>query len=447
MGFNKISLLTVVRVVLICINALLIGFLVNFKGYYLTGGFLGVLLIAQGWELSDFSSRLQRKLKLLFSSIRNRDFSLQFRTQSGNTPQDLFHEEINDLLRAYQKVKIEKEQQFQFLQHIVDFLFTGIISFTSEGQLQLFNRKAREILNTPLLAKWSFLMEKVPEFAATVEKMRLGEQRLLETEINNQEVKLSMYKDQMKIGNELHTVVSFQNISGAVEKKEIEAYQKLIRILTHEIMNSVTPMISISDTLLHLVRDNEKIVISEDLESGLTTIHERSRGIMYFVEDYRSLITLPSPQKVSMPVSDLIKDVVRLFQEETKKANVTISVDCQESLRVYADPGQLKQVLINLVKNSIEALENEDDGRIDLAASLERHHSLISVTDNGPGIPQEKLNLIFVPFFSTKEKGSGVGLSLAKSIVNLHDGSLHTQSVPRKTTFKISLPTKNLSTN
>jgi len=442
MGSNKLYFLTLIRVVLVCLNALLIGYLVNFKGYYLTAGFLGVLLLAQSWELLHFFSHLQRKLTLLFSSIRNRDFSLQFRSRSGNSEQDLFHAEINDLLHAYRKVKIEKEQQFQFLQHIIDFLFTGIISFTSDGKLGLYNRQAQEILHTPSLAKWSFLVEKVPEFGSTVEQMRLGEQRLLETEVNNQEVKLSMYKDQMKIGKEVHTVVSFQNISGAVERKELEAYQKLIRILTHEIMNSVTPMISISDTLLHLVGDEKNEETREDLQSGLKTIHERSQGIMHFVEDYRSLITLPTPNKEFIHVKGLLEDAMGLFRGETQKARITTVVNCPENLKISVDAGQIKQVLINLIKNSIEALEESDEGKIELVATNEEGHILIRVEDNGPGIPQEKLNRIFIPFFSTKEKGSGVGLSLAKSIVNLHDGSLRIQSTPGKTSFTLALPTK-----
>ncbi len=432
-SFRKI----VIRVLLIAVNATVLGLLTGVYQYYITSTFLGILLVIQIGELVHYSGAVQRELALVFSAIRNSDFAFQFRTD----PKDHLHAEMNAVIESFRKVKIEREQQFQFLEMLVDSLFTGILSFDNNGRIQLYNRKARELLDTPALTHWNSLEKKVPEFCKSVLDMKAGEQRLLEISITGFDLVLSLYRDQIKLGDELHTLVSFQNIAPEVEQKELDAYQKLIRILTHEIMNSVTPMISISDTLLEITRQAEMAdpTGAADLQSGLEAIHERSLGILKFVEDYRSLIALPEPQKEAVFIDQIVDEAIQLFRVELSNRGVAISRKGDEPVKIMADAGQMKQVFINLITNSKQALDGVSGGEIEIDIRQGVKEVSIRITDNGPGIPPEKLDRIFIPFFSTKPSGSGVGLSLARTIIHRHQGRIRVMSKEGRTVFVVRI--------
>ncbi|HRX01316.1 MAG TPA: HAMP domain-containing sensor histidine kinase, partial [Cyclobacteriaceae bacterium] len=237
-----------------------------------------------------------------------------------------------------------------------------------------------------------------------------------------------------------HKLITFQDINSEIEQKEIEAWHKLIRILTHEIMNSVTPIASLTETMQTLLEDkngNQRKAqeISDetikDILFSLKTIHKRSEGLLSFVDTYRKLTKIPQPTLETFHVRDMLEQISTLMHHHLKGTSVKFEVNATPTdLLVHADPKLIEQVVINLVTNSIHALENKPDGLITLNAYEENNRIVVEVSDNGKGIPEKELEEIFVPFFSTKKEGSGIGLSLSKQIMSLHGGTIKVKSQP-----------------
>lgn len=429
------------RCLFILLNALLIAYLIFVPKYYLSAGFMVLVFIAQAVDLVRYSSRISKKISTVFSSIRNEDFALHFNDSDDSDGLQGFHTEVNALISTFRKVKIEKEQQYRFLHHIVDFLFTGILSYTQDGKLHLFNREAMEILDCPAFSRLDVFEKRFPEFGAEIASLKNKEQKLIEIDPGKGNLKLSIYKDQMWIGDEEHTVLSFQNITNAVEKKELEAYQRLIRILTHEIMNSVTPMISISDTLRSLAESYEQIdgEQKKDLEKGLATIHERSKGILKFTEDYRNLISIPSPRMDKVNIKGLLEESLSVFEEEISSREMGVSIEGPPNIYLELDSTQMKQVFINLIKNAIQAMSGIESPQLKIKILRFGNNTEISFIDNGEGISTGQMSKIFVPFYSTKADGSGIGLSLSRAIVHAHGGRMTVKSEAGNTVVKVEV--------
>jgi signal transduction histidine kinase len=219
---------------------------------------------------------------------------------------------------------------------------------------------------------------------------------------------------------------------------------KLIRVLMHEIMNSITPITSLSESLSNIYTSGGKPVLPEQLNSktiattlqGLNVIKEQGKGLMSFVDSYRKLTRVPEPEKKLFKVADLMSRVKILYSSLEKSDSTALTVSLiSPDLQIYADQNLISQVLINLVKNALEANENNSDGKIIITASTDiNNHPEICVTDNGPGISEENIDEIFVPFFTTRQNGSGIGLSISRQIMRAHDGNLKVRSIPGKET-------------
>jgi two-component system nitrogen regulation sensor histidine kinase NtrY len=238
-------------------------------------------------------------------------------------------------------------------------------------------------------------------------------------------------------------LVAIQDIKNEMETKELESWIKLIRVLTHEIMNSVAPVTSLSQTILGYFKNldgnqpDEKII--GNTIKGLEIINERGSGLISFVENYRKLTRLPQPDKKPINVGQLLENTIMLIKYEPVNEQVQISWKTNPSdLEIIADKEQISQVLINLIKNSLEALKNLNEGKIMLSGEINTSGRVqITIIDNGPGIPEDLMDKIFIPFFTTKESGSGVGLSLSRQIMMLHNGTLKVVSVQGKQTLAI----------
>jgi len=348
-------------------------------------------------------------------------------------------------MNAYKKVKIEREAQYHFLQMLVDHIHVGIIAVENKDKITLLNNSARKLLEIPDLRNWKTLEARSPDFIREVNLLEPEGRKLSEITVDGNKKNLSLDVSSIRLIGEKNMLITFQDIKSEIEQKEIEAWHKLIRILTHEIMNSVTPVSSLSETMqMMLTKDGETKKASEltdesveDLMFSLTTIQKRSEALLAFVEDYRKLTRVPRPKMEPVNSRELLERAARLMEAEIKKNHIEVEIDSDEPpLMIDLDSTLMEQVLINLITNALHALEEKSSPKIILSSYADESRKIIRIHDNGKGIDPKEMDQIFIPFYSTKTTGSGIGLSLSKQIMSLHHGNIRVESaVGRGTSF------------
>jgi nitrogen fixation/metabolism regulation signal transduction histidine kinase len=341
-----------------------------------------------------------------------------------------------DIIDTYKQVKVEKEGQFHFLQLLVNHVNVGIIALKNDD-ITLINPTAELTLDAKGVKNWKILKQLNPAFADHVDKLGENVRQLIEVQTNEGKKFISVQVSPLIILDEKHRLITLHDINSEIEQKEIEAWHKLIRILTHEIMNSVTPISSLTETLEALLIDragNPKHIEDltdenlHDIRFSLETIRKRSDGLLNFIDSYRKLTRVPKPHKEKINVKTWIQEVRVLMSAELDSKRITFSINVDENLSIEGDRVLLQQLMINLVTNSIHALEHRPAPAIVISSKEDGAHALLIVGDNGKGISQKELSQIFVPFFSTKKEGSGIGLSLSKQIMSSHGGSIQVKS-------------------
>ncbi|MEM6843149.1 MAG: ATP-binding protein [Bacteroidota bacterium] len=450
MILKRFSVLVIIRVALLL--ATLIGFALIFgrADLFFNQIILGSLILIQVYELVRFVTQTNAELAKFLLSIKYSDFTINF-SRSNHSAFKVLHPAMQEIMEAYQQVKIEKEAQYQYLRLLVKHLKVGIISVKDEDEITLMNPPALALLKTDAYHHWKNIQTNRPQLSQAVESMQDGESRLVELSILGELRRLSVQLSRVRLLNESYQIITLHDIEDEINRSETKAYHKLIRILTHEIMNSVTPISSLSETLLMMLEDKPGTIkpkeqlgddYLEELAYSLRTIQKRTDGLLSFVEDYRRLTKVPQPQPQLLVVESLFSSVSQLMRGELEKTGIDLKTQCEtQDLSVFADQRQLEQVLINLLTNSIQAVAHQENPSIILRASQQNDKTILEVADNGPGIPDNKLDQIFIPFFSTKEKGSGIGLSLSQHIMALHRGSIRVQSQPSlETVFSLAFP-------
>jgi nitrogen fixation/metabolism regulation signal transduction histidine kinase len=448
---KSFSVNIVIRVLLLLLTLTGLAYIFGRMAFLFNHILLLFLLILQVYELIRYVQRTNRELAKLLLAIKNKDFTVSF----GSLKQDRHFRELQDAFRqimdTYQDAKIEKEAQYEYLRLIVRHIRAGIISIRGTDEISLMNQSALDILHTDKYHYWHNLKNSHPQFVAQVEEMQDHESRLIDVTIKGEVRRLSVHLSPAVLLGQAYRIITFQDIASELSREETAAWHKLIRILTHEIMNSVTPVSSLSETMLmmlHTTDDQLKKAneiddgLIQDLAYSLSTIQKRSEGLLNFVNDYRKLSRLPQPQPEEIPMREMLEEMGELMRIELQKQAVRLSV-CVEpaELCLWADRSLLEQVLINLLTNSLQALRHTDEPEIRLLAGMEQEKLVVQVMDNGPGIPADKLDQVFVPFFSTKEAGSGIGLNLSRNIINLHGGSIRLSSPPGgPTVFSLYFP-------
>ncbi|MEZ4946100.1 MAG: ATP-binding protein [Cyclobacteriaceae bacterium] len=440
MFYKKFTFLIIVRIILLLFNVIVLSVIFGDTRLFFNQIILFVILIIQIAELVRFVNHTNRELARLFLAIRHSDFSITFREPPlGKSFKELQHS-MMEIIQAYKDVKIEKEAQYHFLQTLVKQLQFGIISLKNESTITIINPMAEQLAGIPGAKNWKLVQQLNPEFAERIDGLGDNARSLMQFTVNGEKKTFSVDIRTPIILDKPYKLITFQDINSEIEQKEIEAWHKLIRILTHEIMNSVTPIASLTETMQTVLEDkegNQKQVneIQEetikDIRFSLKTIHKRSEGLLSFVDTYRKLTKVPQPTIESVAVKEMLDEIIQLMQQHTdgiKSIEFTVDV-APPHLIVQADPKLIEQVLINLVTNSIQAINGKDTGLISLKGYEKNNRIFIEVTDNGKGIPEKELSEIFVPFFSTKKEGSGIGLSLSKQIMSLHGGTIKVSSV------------------
>jgi two-component system, NtrC family, nitrogen regulation sensor histidine kinase NtrY len=450
MFYKRFTFLIIVRIVLLLANVIVISIIFGDKRLFFNQIILGLVLGFQVMELIRFVNHTNRELTKLFYAIRHSDFSISFKQSIlGKSFQEL-DRSMADIIQAYKQVKIEKEAQFHFLQMLVNQLHIGIIALENDEDITLINPTAETMVGIQGIKNWKIVKQRNPDFAREIEHLGADGKKLLELKIYPETRFLSVDVRSLIVLNKSLKLITFQDINSEIEQKEIEAWHKLIRILTHEIMNSVTPISSLTETMQTLLQDksgNQKqsqALTDEtisDVRFSLQTIQKRTDGLLHFVENYRKLTKVPRPEPQEIPINAFLENIRNLMSHELNRRNISMQIIADEATRISFDPALIEQVLINMITNSFHALENIPKATIELKCYPREKQLVIEISDNGKGIPAKEMGEIFIPFFTTKKEGSGIGLSLSKQIMSLHNGTIRVRSeVNVGTSFYLIFP-------
>jgi nitrogen fixation/metabolism regulation signal transduction histidine kinase len=411
--------------------------------FWLVSFWLFLALIIVLLNLVKYVERSRRELAYFLLAIKQGDFTNTYHYKKQSDLNYAFHE-INKVMKD---LRNEKATNLLYLQTVVEHVRVAVLCFDKDYKIQLVNKAAKELFNRPYLTSLDSLNIVSNVITERIRTLNSGERELIKVQIDGQFHHLSILITTFKLKGQDYKLVSFQDIQNELEAQEIESWQKLIRVLTHEIKNSVIPISTLSDVILQMIKkEGDKPDLSkldeesvEDLIGGLETIESRSKGLANFVKTYDQLTKLPTPTFQSIKVKKLFDRVASLFGPDLEKRSIRLNINCNESLVINADPDLIDQILINLVKNAMEALADVNSGQIMLRAKLtDEGNTLLEVKDNGNGIPLEILENIFVPFYTTKEGGSGIGLSLSKQIMRQHNGNITVNQNPNSgTTFTL----------
>ena len=446
MVFNDFRFRVAYRVVFLGLTMSWFVYTLTQPNMILASGIMAIIIIGQLTEIFRFISSTNRKLTRFLESIKYSDFVSGFAHDNklGQSFREL-NTAFNEVLEAFRKARSEKEENWQYLNTIVQQVRTGILSFDSEGAVQLINPNAKRFTGVTTLKNISELKDKDPKLYEALYYVEPGKSTLYKV---GNEFLLTIQATELKIRGNTIKLVTLQNIQTELQKQELEAWQNLTRVLRHEIMNSITPISSLTSTLRevldhdltkkenHFEMNNES---AEDLREGISTIENRSKGLIKFIDAYREYTSLPQPKFKSVQLKSLIERVAQLMRIELKNTGIEFQYHCESGCpEINADEEMIEQVLINLIKNSIEALSQMVGGKIDLTLIHKDNAVVIEITDNGSGIIPEAIERVFVPFFTTKKSGSGIGLALSRQIMQLHNGTLTVKSEPYvKTVFRL----------
>lgn len=395
-------------------------------------------------NLISYLNSTNKKIRFFFDSVRNDDSNLSFPAETKNTALRELYQSMNRVNHQIQQLKIENRQQEQYFRTLLEHLAAGIITYNDKGFILHANSSAKKLLSIEVLTHLQQIERKDHKLFEIINSIKPFERKLVAVTAEAGEIQLSLKATSFKTNENELVILSIQDIKNELDEKEIESWMKLIRVLMHEIMNSITPITSLSESLSNIYSSGGNPILPEQINvktiattlQGLNVIKEQGKGLMSFVESYRKLTRVPEPEKKLFKVADLMNRVQILYNslEKSDKTNLSVSL-ANPDLEIFADQNLISQVLINLLKNALEANESNFSGMIRIVASEGyNNHPDICVIDNGPGISEENIDEIFVPFFTTRQNGSGIGLSISRQIMKAHGGNLKVRSVPDKET-------------
>ncbi|HEY1023547.1 MAG TPA: ATP-binding protein [Sphingobacteriaceae bacterium] len=415
---------------------LLLVYLVRNTTYYITMAGVSLLLFFLVYRLIKFIDQIHSDINRFIAAVKTRDHTLNFQQKQarGSFPQ--LYRSFDEILKVHKSIELEQESLFQLLKTILEQVASGIIVVTRDEQkgkeIVFFNQAAQNMLRIPAYRYWHRLEQHLPEFGRLVNRLEEGGKQFLELSLGERKVQLAFSVTPLLLQQQAYTIITFQNIRDEIEQKEIEAWNKLIQVISHELLNSITPISSLSNTLQEIMGVSEELDRDaiEDIRLAIQTIHKRSVGLMEFVKDYRLMAELPTPELKPYTISELLNHVRRLMQPMVNARSVKLEVS--QTLSKTTLPVDLKlieQVLINLITNSLYALEGTPEPCIKINHTLEDGKLIVQVSDNGKGIPAADTEKVFIPFYTTREGGSGIGLTISRNIMKLHKGSILVRSV------------------
>jgi len=436
MDSKKFKSTVVIRILLITLTAVIFYESIGSESIPLTPILFLFLLIFQVVFLLKFLDKKNTEIASFLDSIEFDDVSASFTVSDSKEPLNKINQEFNKVLKKYQAVRKEKEADYQYMKNIVQHVGIGLITFRKDtGDIQIMNAAAKKVLRVSHLSNINELKTLNENLVDIIVRLKTGGRDLIKLEVGGELIQLAVFAIELHLRGQEYKLISLQNIHTELEEKEMEAWQNLVRVLTHEIMNSITPIQSLAATVegeLKSQIDEGKLdtVEVEDIQLAVQTIQRRSQGLIRFIQDFRNLTRTPKPKLKSIKVSEMLEEISVLMQKEIKENKIILNKSISPSeLKVNADKELVEQVLINLIKNAIQSFEDQPERIIELKAfKTDKGRPVISVKDNGSGIDEEALQRIFIPFYTTKKNGSGIGLSLSRQIMRQHQGSLTVKS-------------------
>lgn len=450
MVFKDFRFLVILRVILLVIAIAVVAYLIQQGRNIITSIILAGAIVFQIIELIRFVERANKKLTQFLESIRHSDFSTSFSDPGLGKSFQRLNTALNEVVNEFKSTRTEKEEHYQYLQTLVQHISIGVIAFRKDGKVDMINNALKRLLQINYLKRISELSKVKEDLPAILNSLKSGDKTLIKLFIQDELLQISVYATEFRMRGEDFTLVSLQNISSELEEKEIESWQRLIRVLTHEIMNSITPIsslaVTVNEMLFDLSGDVPKLrqLDAEDIdaiETAIKTIQGRSQGLLNFVEIYRNLTRIPKPNFRYFPVKELFDRSMMLLKPKLEQMDIQCScVITPDNLMLTADPDLVDQVMINLILNAMDAVKNKSNPQVAARAYTNNAgRVIIELIDNGYGIKPDIIDKIFMPFFTSKKEGSGIGLSLSRQIMHLHKGSITVKSLPEEgTTFTLT---------
>ncbi len=440
---RNIYLQLVVRICLLCLTALLVAFLF-FSDNYILSVLTLMLLVVQTVLLINYTNHTNRKIAYFFDAIKNEDFTLRFPEKLSLKSLEELNHSLNMLNSMIQDIHIKKQIQEQYYQEIIKQADIGIMTINKKGHILFANKKIEELLCYRPLNHIKQLTQVDPGLYELFVLLKPFERKLVQLSNEREKKQLALKSTALILNKEELLLVVAQDIHQELDEKETDSWVRLIRVLTHEIMNTITPITSISESILKYFKPDNNLINVKDIDEnrikntvrGLEVIQEQGGDLMQFVQSYRSFLSLPPPDKALVPAQKMMDKVKVLLEQEGQNGSLSIeTIVTPKEIEFFIDEKQISQVLVNLGKNAAQSLGQQENGLIQITAGTNAKGSkYIEVWDNGPGIPTELIEEIFVPFFTTKNAGTGIGLSLSKQIMHLHGGNLQVHSIPSEYT-------------
>ena len=441
MVFRRFRIQVLLRLLLLAFSFFLLFYLIDKTRYNVTSVIMLGVIIIQVIFLIRYVERTNTRLSHFLQSIRHADFSSSFSDQGLGSSFDDLNRSFMEVIEEFRKYRAEKEEHYNYLQTVVQHISIGIIAYNRQGEIDIFNNAVKRMLRIRHIRNISQLSAIKDELPELLMKLRAGDRTLVRIFIEDELLQISVYATEFRMRGEDYLLVSLQDISSELDEKEIESWQKLIRVLTHEITNSITPISSLAATVreMLLVEDKDDLLLKaiegEDLEGvrgAIDTIQSRSQGLLNFVEVYRNLTRIPKPNFRYFKVTEIFERSERLLKPRMNE----LGIQCTNKvfppdLMITADPDLIDQVIINMILNAMDAVKGREDAEINILATVNSSNRvIIDIKDNGVGIKPDIMDKIFMPFFTSQKHGSGIGLSLSRQIMHLHKGAVTVKSKP-----------------
>lgn len=446
MRYNKFYISIFSRIILIVLTSFLFVYFIEREDNILTAGFIVFLILVQIGFLIKYVNRTNRELAEFLVHLQQGDTSVVFSKENIEKTFKGLRSSFEKINIDLKQIRSEKEQKEHYLNYVIDNIKTGLLAFNETGVVEFVNHQAKVFLNKKDCTLLN-INSLDAEYLKILNNTKLSESTIIKKTINDDFYFLDFSLSEFKIENKKIKLFTIHDVKQEIETNEIESWQKLTGVLTHEMMNSLTPITSLAHAIKRYLVIDDQIKNTQNINNDLLTdvvenaeiIENRSKGLLEFINNYRTITKLPKPKFETILVKDLLEKTVLLFEKEitAQKIIININVD-SDKLELNADKGMIDQVIINIIKNSIEAFHEIINPEINFNAFTDNKQRVkITVSDNGNGIEEEKLDDIFIPFYTTKENGTGVGLSLSRQIMRLHKGSIIIRSEPKVQTKAI----------
>lgn len=447
MGFKRHHLELVILIILLVISSAMLGWALSSSRIHLAI-ILGIVICGGAVFIFKKLSRANREILFFFRALENDDTSINYSFGQRNTYLDELHKHLNRVNENFQKLKLNNELKEQYFSRILKHLSSGLLVISRTGHINQVNEEALRLLNLPQLTHIKALSQFYPGLHSKINSLSSldrAEISVMDGETGLKRI-LGLQLVEINLGGEELRIVTLHDLSAGMERKEIDDWIRLIRVMSHEIMNSLAPITSISTTLREVWAEHESVsegriateaAIRQTMK-GLDAIAEQSEGLTTFFESYRVLSRIPDPVKKEFAVCKLYEKLETLVSHYSEVKSLSIVFECDKpELKICADEQMITQVMLNLIKNAVQAVERLEKAEIIVSTHVNENRTFLKVTDNGEGIPSEISDEIFMPFFTTRKKGTGVGLSYSRQVMALNGGRIEFDSQPGCTRFRL----------